>query len=106
MRKQWMAAAVALMTLAGAAPAQTTPAPSTPPDAALQRAQVLADLEVWHRAGMGFLPPAVSYGYVKDTPEYRTYQQLRQGPAFQEAVARHLNGVRTVAQRSEATAQP
>lgn len=103
MRKQWMAAAVALTTLVGAAHADSAPMPGAE---ALQRAQVQAEQELWHKAGMSFLPSASEFGYVKETPEYRKYEQLRNGPAFQEAVARHLDGASTVAQRGTATAQP
>lgn len=105
MRKQWMAAAAALMTLVGAAHAQATPTQAAD-TAALQRAQVKADQEMWHKAGMSFLPSSSEFGYVKETPEYRKYEQLRNGPAFQEAVARHLDGASTVVQRGTPQAQP
>ena len=102
MRKHWMAAAAAVMTLVGAAHAQTTPSGDS---AALQRAQVLADLELWHKAGMSFLPSPATFPSVTETPEYRQYEQLRNGPAFKEAVARYLGQNHTVAERSQTPTQ-
>ena len=103
MRKQWMAAAAAVMTLVGAAHAESTVSADTQ---AVQKAQVQADLELWHKSGMSFMPSPAQFPEVKHTPEYRKYEQLRNGPAFQEAVAKYMGSVQTTAQRGQATAQP
>lgn len=105
MRKHWMAAAAVVMTLVGAAHADT----AVPADAAaVQRAEVQADLEIWHKAGMTFLPGPAQFPEVKHTPEYRKYQQLRNGPVFQETVARYMGTIQTTqtaAGQSQAPAQ-
>lgn len=101
MRKQWMAAAAAVMTLVGAAHAESTVSAD-----AVQKAQVQADLELWHKAGMSFMPSPAQFPEVKSSPEYRRYEQLRNGPAFQEAVAKYMGNVQTTARQGQATAQP
>lgn len=103
MRKQWMAAAAAVMALWGSAHAESMDASQAQ---ALKRAEVQADLELWHKAGMSFLAPAVQYSDVKESAEYRRYQQLRNGPAFQEAVAKHMGAAQTTAQQATPAAQP
>lgn len=35
------------------------------------------DLELWHQAGMSFLPPVQEFPEVKFSPEYRRYEELR-----------------------------
>jgi hypothetical protein len=105
MRKQWMVAAATVMALVGAAHAeiQTTQSADA---AARQRAEVKADLEMWHQAGMSFLPSPVIYPEVRDTAEYRKYEQLRNSPAFQDAVAKYLPVGHTLAQQGEIPKQP
>lgn len=103
MRKHWLAAAAAVMTLVGAAHAQSS---NTVDAQALQRAQVQADQELWHKAGMSFLPSPAAYPEVKESSEYRKYEQLRNGPAFQEAVVRHMGQSQTVAEHGTPVAQP
>ena len=103
MRKQWMAAAAAVMTLVGAAHAESTVVADAQ---AVQKAQVQADLELWHKSGMSFMPSPAQFPEVKNTPEYRRYEQLRNGPAFQETVAKYMGGVQTTAQQGQAAAQP
>jgi hypothetical protein len=66
-------------------------------------AQVLADLEMWHQAGMTYLPsPSADREVGYNSAEYQRglarYQQLRSGPAYREAVAR-LEGQHTVTQK-------
>lgn len=67
---------------AGAAPAAAVPA--------LSRAEVLADMEMYRRAGLE-LPPA--YLEIEQTPRYRQahaeYLRLRASPAYAAAVARY-----------------
>ncbi|WP_370681475.1 hypothetical protein [Comamonas sp. GB3 AK4-5] len=105
MRKQWMVAAATVMTLVGAAHAeiQTTQLVDA---ATRQRAEVRADLELWHQAGMSFLPSPAAYPQVRETAQYRKYEQLRNGPAFQEAVAKYLPASHTLAQQGEIAKQP
>ena len=103
MRKQWMAAAAAVMTLVGAAHAESTVSADTQ---AVQKAQVQADLELWHKSGMSFMPSPAQFPDVKYTPEYRKYEQLRNGPAFQEAVAKYMGATQTAAQQGAHRAQP
>ena len=103
MRKQWMAAAAAVMTLVGAAHAQSTVSADAE---TLQKAQVQADLELWHKAGMSFMPSPAQFPEVKSSPEYRRYEQLRNGPAFQETVAKYMGAVQTTVRQGQATAQP
>ncbi|MBP7352340.1 hypothetical protein [Comamonas sp. UBA7528] len=103
MRKQWMAAAAAVMTLVGAAHAESTVSADAE---TLQKAQVQADLELWHKSGMSFMPSPAQFPDVKYTPEYRKYEQLRNGPAFQETVAKYMGSVQTTARQGQATAQP
>lgn len=103
MRKQWMAAAAAVMTLVGAAHAESTVVADAQ---AVQKAQVQADLELWHKSGMSFMPSPAQFPEVKNTPEYRKYEQLRNGPAFQETVAKYMGGVQTTAQQGQAAALP
>lgn len=103
MRKQWMAAAAAVMTLVGAAHAESTVVADAQ---AVQKAQVQADLELWHKSGMSFMPSPAQFPEVKNTPEYRKYEQLRNGPAFQETVAKYMGGVQTTAQQGQAAVQP
>jgi hypothetical protein len=103
MRKQWMAAVAAVMTLVGAAHAEST----VQADAqGVQKAQVQAELELWHKSGMSFLPSPAQFPDVKHTPEYRKYEQLRNGPAFQETVAKYMGSVHTTAQQGPSPAQP
>lgn len=88
----FVAAAVAASS--AAALAQTAPQPPT--DAATparSRAEVLADLEMFQRSGLGYLPSFTGYVESGQSSEYRKayaeYQRLLSGPAYQEAVARY-----------------
>lgn len=87
--------AIATLTfgLAGAALAQDsapTPSPATPD---LSRAQVLADLEMWHRAGLTYLSDReIDYRSAEYQRGLERYQQLLAGPAYREAVARLEKG--------------
>ena len=88
MRKQWMAAAAVAMALAGVAHAQDTNTAVNPD--ALARAQVLADLDMWHQSGMTYLASPSAVVDNRNTAEYRKYQELLKGAAYQEALAKHL----------------
>lgn len=93
-------ALLAAMSLgvAGDAMAQgsSSPTPTQQPTAApgLTRAEVLADLDLWHRAGLTYWPrPPAAELDPQFVPDYQAalgrYQQLRAGPAFQEAVIKY-----------------
>lgn len=83
--------------VAGGSMAQdSSPPPVTPPPApapGLSRAEVLADLELWHRAGMSFWPCPPADIDVQFVPEYQNalarYRELRDSPAYQEAVIKY-----------------
>lgn len=57
---------------------------------ALTRAEVLADLEMWNRAGLNKYPSSHGYPEITQTSEYqnslREYRRLRNGPEYQGAV--------------------
>ena len=100
-----LSAALAALTLglAGTAMAQEAISPASSATAGLSRAEVLADLEMWHQAGMTYLPsPSADRDISYNSAEYQRglarYQQLRSGPAYREAVAR-LEGQHTVTQK-------
>ncbi|WP_149357028.1 hypothetical protein [Comamonas testosteroni] len=56
----------------------------------IPRAEVLADLEMWNRAGMDRYRTEESYTNMTQNTEYqkslREYRRLRSGPEFQTAV--------------------
>ncbi|WP_027014761.1 DUF4148 domain-containing protein [Comamonas composti] len=91
MRTLYSVLAVVALGVAGSAMAQQAEI-STVSKAGLSRAEVQADLEMWHRAGMTYLPSASAVPEIVDSPAYQQslerYQQLRQGPAYREAVAK------------------
>lgn len=79
--------------LAGTALAQDATPSSTAAPTDLSRAQVLADLEMWHRAGLTYVSDREID--VRSTEYQRgleRYQQLRASPAYREAVARLEKG--------------
>lgn len=80
----------------GAAMAQAQPEPVSQVASAApgkSRAEVLADLEMFQRAGLSLLPAPVGYLETEQTPEYRQayaeYQRLLAGPAYTAAVAKY-----------------
>ena len=87
---------VLLLGSCGLAVAQTPPekpmrqAGVAAPAPAVSRAEVLADMEMYRRAGLE-LPPA--YPEFEETPRYREayaeYLRLRASPAYAAAVARY-----------------
>lgn len=87
----------AFLGVAGSAVAQgSTPSPikeAPSPGVGLSRAEVLADLELWHRAGMSYWPAPQAEMGLPLTAEYQagmtSYQQLRAGPAFQETALKY-----------------
>ncbi len=91
------ALSLALATLALSTTAMAQQAPALPhaptvsaaADRDMSRAEVLADLEMWQRAGM---PHLADRELGQQSAEYlrglERYRQLLAGPAFREAVAR------------------
>ena len=89
---------VLLLGACGLAVAQTPPekpvgqagVAAAAPAPAVSRAEVLADMEMYRRAGLE-LPPA--YPEFEETPRYREayaeYLRLRASPAYAAAVARY-----------------
>ena len=59
----------------------------------LSRADVLADIELWHRAGMTYWPHPPAEMDMQFTAEYQAglarYRQLRGGQAMQQTAARY-----------------
>ncbi|RGE44173.1 DUF4148 domain-containing protein [Comamonas testosteroni] len=88
-------AAVVLTASAAAAMAQDLPqtAAATP---SKSRAEVLADLEMFQRAGLGYLPAPTGYVESEQSAEYRKayseYQRLLASPAYTAAVAKYESG--------------
>lgn len=68
----------------------TPPAPQPP---SLSRAEVIADLALWRRAGVDRYAKLLSYG--PETEEYRSvyqeYLRLRNSEEFQKEVQKYLN---------------
>ena len=89
--------AAVFLGVAGSAMAQgsVSPPPNDTPAAStgLSRAEVLADLELWHRAGMTYWPHPPAEMDMQYTAEYQAglarYRQLRGGQAMQQTAARY-----------------
>lgn len=88
-------ATVVLTASAAAAMAQQLPNAASS-GAAKSRAEVLADLEMFHKAGLGYLPSPVGYTESEQSREYRQayaeYQRLLASPAYTTAVAKYQTG--------------
>ena len=86
-----------LLGVTGAAVAQTSSsaAPKATPTAStgLSRAEVLADLELWQRAGMTYWPAPPNDSDVQLTAEYQAglarYQQLQTSRVLQDTMANY-----------------
>ncbi len=86
-----------LLGATGAAVAQTStaPAPNAAPTAStgLSRAEVLADLALWQRAGMTYWPAPPNDSDLQLTAEYLAglarYQQLHASQALPETMANY-----------------
>lgn len=88
-----MACAAALLASFAASAATTADRPVTQEPAGLSRAEVLADLALWRRAGLDrYEVLATSHGL--ETPAYRAayreYQRLRNSEQFQIEVRKAL----------------
>lgn len=89
MKSHYLHAALWALLSLGASAQNAAPA-AAPSDAQRVKAEVQADLEIWHKAGLSFVPSPLVVTGSRSTPEYEKYLQMRNGQAFQDAVARHL----------------
>lgn len=88
--------AAAVMTVSAAA-AMAQDFPQTAATTATKsRAEVLADLEMFQRAGLGYLPAPTGYVESEQSAEYRKakaeYVRLLASPAYTAAVAKYESG--------------
>ena len=84
-----LSAALAALTLglAGTAMAQEAVSPSSSATAGLSRAEVLADLEMWHQAGMTYLPsPSADRDISYNSAEYQRLVEIRSPHAVGDLV--------------------
>jgi len=91
MRKAMLTICCVAGIFAGTAMAgEIYPQPSQEEGRPVTRAEVLADLEMWNRAGMNRYPREDTYPDIRQNSEYqkslREYRRLRSGPEFQTAV--------------------
>lgn len=88
-------AAVVLTASAAAAMAQDLPQTQAA-SSTKSRAEVLADLEMFQRAGLGYLPSPTGYIESEQSAEYRKakaeYDRLLASPAYTAAVAKYESG--------------
>jgi hypothetical protein len=90
---RFIALATLTLGLAGTALAQDSAAAPSPATPDLSRAQVLADLEMWHRAGLTYLSDReIDFRSAEYQRGLERYQQLLASPAYREAVARLEKG--------------
>lgn len=86
----------ALVLTASTAAAMAQDLPQAPAASSKSRAEVLADLEMYQRAGLGYMPAPEAYIETASTAEYRKayaeYQRLLASPAYTAAVAKYQSG--------------
>ncbi|MGE8491956.1 DUF4148 domain-containing protein [Comamonas sp.] len=86
-----MVLVTALLTLCLTAPSHGAGNPPDQPAPSLSRAEVVADLALWRRAGVDRYAQLLSYG--PDTEEYRSayqeYLRLRNSEEFQQEVLKY-----------------
>ena len=91
-----LSAIIAASLLAASGLAMAQDLPQTAATSGKSRAEVLADLEMFQRAGLGLLPSPVGYVESEHTNEYRKayseYQRLLASPAYTAAVAKYESG--------------
>jgi len=68
-------------------------APKEKNDDKLTRAEVLADLDIWHQAGLSFIPSPLVVVNSKNTKEYELYISLRNSKAYKDAVDLHMKNL-------------
>lgn len=79
-------------------------AQQSPVDASsLKRAEVLADLDLWHEAGMQNVAAEAELGDATRTAEYNKYLSLRNSPRFAQAVQSHLGNKTALAGQAGAS---
>lgn len=90
MRKVMLAIACAATVFGAATAANAAESLYPQKSQTTTRAEVLADLEMWDRAGMNRYPSETGYPDIKHNADYQSnlseYQRLRSGPEFQQAV--------------------
>lgn len=91
MRRIIITICCAVAAFTGTAMAVEAYPPSTMDEGrAITRAEVLADLEIWNRAGLKKFPSANDYPEIEKTSDYqnslREYHRLRNGPEYQATV--------------------
>lgn len=90
MRKVLLAIACVATVLGAASAANAAEPVAAQKNQTTTRAEVLADLEMWDRAGMNRYPSEIGYPDVKLNADYQAnlseYHRLRNGPEFQQAV--------------------
>ena len=83
----------AAVLTASAAVAMAQDLPQTSVTASKSRAEVMADLEMYQRAGLGYMPTPAAYVETEFSTEYRKayaeYQRLLASPAYAAAVAKY-----------------
>ena len=88
----------ALVLTASAAAAMAQGMPQTAAASSKSRAEVMADLEMYQRAGLGYLPTPAADIEVESSADYRKayaeYQRLLASPAYQEAVAKYQSAAK------------
>ena len=93
--------ALAVLSAAVMVPAMAQQAPNAE---TLKRAEVLADLQLWHEAGMQNVAAEIEIGQGQNTAEYRKYQALRNSPRFAQAVQAQLGNTAVAGQAAGQTA--
>lgn len=88
--------ALAVLSAAVMVPAMAQQSPVN--TEALKRAEVLADLQMWHEAGMHNVAAEIEIGQGQNTAEYRKYQALRNSPRFAQAVQAQLGNTAVAGQ--------
>ena len=88
----------ALVLTASTAAAMAQGMPQTAAASSKSRAEVKADLEMYQRSGLGYLPSPAAYIEVESSAEYRKayaeYQRLLASPAYKEAVVKYQSGTK------------
>ena len=88
----------ALVLTASAAAAMAQGMPQTAAASSKSRAEVMADLEMYQRAGLGYMPTPAAYVETEFSAEYHKayaeYQRLLASPAYKDAVAKYQSGTK------------
>ncbi len=83
----------AAVLTASAAAAMAQDLPQTPVTSSKSRAEVMADLEMYQRAGLGYMPTPAAYVETEFSAEYHKayaeYQRRLASPAYTAAVTKY-----------------